>query len=207
MSPRPADARTKLLDAALSLIRTKGFAATSLDDLCRTARVTKGAFFYHFPSKEDLGVAAAKHFGEMADGLFAQAPYRTLDDPAARVIGYVEFRRAILQGAIADYTCLLGTMVQEAYETSPAIREACEREIIGHAVTLREDIAAALAEAGRPVDFTAESLAIHIQGVLQGAFILAKATGDAQVAADSLGHLKRYLGFLLEKDSEREAAR
>jgi len=41
--------------------------------------------------------------------------------------------------------------------------------------------------------------------VLQGAFILAKATGGAQVAADSLGHLRRYLTLLLDTDSEREA--
>ena len=51
-------ARTKLLDAALRLIRTKGYAATAIDDLCHAAGVTKGAFFHHFRSKEELAVAA-----------------------------------------------------------------------------------------------------------------------------------------------------
>jgi TetR/AcrR family transcriptional repressor of nem operon len=167
--------------------------------------VTKGAFFHHFRSKEDLGVAAAAHFGEMAAGLFAAAPYQSLDDPLERLLGYVDFRREILRGELPEYTCLLGTMVQEAYATHPAIRAACEREIVGHAATLEADIAAAMARQGRGADWTPLSLALHIQGVLQGAFIMAKATGGARVAADSLGHLRRYLTLLFEPQSEREA--
>ena len=205
MAPVRKDARTKLLDAALDVIRGKGYAATSVDELCRAAGVTKGAFFHHFRSKEELAVAATAHFREMAESIFAAAPYRALADPRDRLLGYVDFRREILTGELPDYTCLLGTLVQEAYGTHPAIREACEREIIGHALTLEEDIAAAFAATGRPAEWTARSLALYVQAVLQGAFVLAKATGGAQVAADSLGHLRRYLTFLFQTDSRREA--
>ena len=203
--PPGKDARTKLLDAALTVIRGKGFAATSVDELCRAAGVTKGAFFHHFRSKDDLGVAAAAHFGEMAATMFAAAPYRSLEDPLARILGYVDFRREILTGELPEDTCLLGTLVQETYATHPAIREACEREIVGHAATLEDDIAAALDAAGKGGEWTPRSLALHIQAVIQGAFVLAKATGGAQVAADSLVHLRRYLTLLLETDKQREA--
>jgi TetR/AcrR family transcriptional repressor of nem operon len=200
------DARTKLLDAAMAVIRAQGFAATSVDELCRVAGVTKGAFFHHFRSKEELGVAAAAHFGAMAAGLFGQAPYRTLGSPAERVLGYVDFRTAMLAGELQEFTCLLGTMVQEAYATHPAIRRACEAEITGHAATLEADIAAAMAAAGRSHDFTPASLALHTQAVLQGAFVLAKATGGAAVARESLGHLRRYLAFVFGTDMRREEA-
>jgi TetR/AcrR family transcriptional repressor of nem operon len=204
--PPSKDARSKLLDAAMAVIRGKGFAATSVDELCQAAGVTKGAFFHHFRSKEELGVAAAAHFGERAAGLFAAAPYQRLDDPLERLLGYVDFRAAILEGELPEYTCLLGTMVQEAYATHPAIRAACEREIVGHALTLEADIAALLARQGM-TDVSAAGLALHIQGVLQGAFILAKATGDAQVAADSLGHLRRYLTLLFQTETETKGER
>jgi TetR/AcrR family transcriptional repressor of nem operon len=201
-SPSPTtprkDARVKLLDAALEIIRAQGFAATSVDELCRAAGVTKGAFFHHFRSKEDLAVAAAAHFGALAERLF-QAAWIELDDPAARVLGYVALRRAIIGGEHAAFTCLLGTMVQEAYATSPAIREACEAGIVGHALRLEPDIAAALAAAGRR-GVAAESVALHIQAVIQGGFILAKATGDPAAATESLDHLARYLGLLFQPE-------
>jgi TetR/AcrR family transcriptional repressor of nem operon len=197
MPPTKRDARSKLLDAALAVIRSKGYSATSVDELCQAAGVTKGAFFHHFPSKEALAVAAAGHFGAMADGIFAAAPYRKYADPLDRLIGYVEFRREILQGDLPDYTCLLGTMVQETYDSHPAIRDACERELSRHAASLEPDIAGAMAAAGGGGGWTPASLALHIQAVLQGAFILAKARGGPEVAADSLTHLRRYLALLL----------
>ena len=68
--------KTRLLDAALTVIRTKGYAATTVDDICQEAGVTKGSFFHHFKSKDELALGAADHFSERADGLFASAPYR-----------------------------------------------------------------------------------------------------------------------------------
>jgi TetR/AcrR family transcriptional repressor of nem operon len=112
----------------------------------------------------------------------------------------VEFRKAILQGDLPEFTCLAGTMVQEAYETHPAIREACERSISGHAATLEADIEEAMRNSGltggRGLPWTAQSLALYTQAVIQGAFILAKAKRGPEVAAACLDHLRLYLVML-----------
>jgi TetR/AcrR family transcriptional regulator, transcriptional repressor for nem operon len=113
--PERGDARSRLLDAARDVIRARGFAATTVDDLCRAAGVTKGAFFHHFESKEALGVAAASHWAETTTAFFANAPYHRHDDPLARLLGYVEFRKSIIEGDLAAFTCLVGTMTQEVY--------------------------------------------------------------------------------------------
>jgi TetR/AcrR family transcriptional repressor of nem operon len=188
--------KTRLLDAAVYQIRAKGYSGTTVDDLCLAAGVTKGGFFHHFKNKEELAVAAAHHFASMADGLFRQAFYRRLADPLERVLGYVEFRKSILQGELPQYTCLLGTMVQEAYDTHPAIRAACEECIWGNAAMVQVDIEEAIERYGIAGDWSAESLALHTQAVIQGAFILAKAKHGAGVATDSLDHLRRYLQLL-----------
>ncbi|SFY30887.1 transcriptional regulator, TetR family [Paracoccus pantotrophus] len=190
------NARSKLLDAALSMIRAKGYSATTVDELCAAAGVTKGAFFHHFRNKDELGVAAAGHWSEVTGALFAAAPYHDHADPLDRLLGYLAFRKALLQGGVPDFTCLVGTMVQETYETAPAIRDACDRSISTHARTLEADIEAAMRDRAMSPDWTPESLALHIQAVLQGAFILAKAKGGPQVAADSMDHLTRYLTLL-----------
>jgi TetR/AcrR family transcriptional regulator, transcriptional repressor for nem operon len=121
------DARTKLLEAALPLMRAKGYSATSVDEICAAAGVTKGVSFNHFKIKGALGVAAADYWPEVTGVLFADAPYHDHADPLDRVLAYVAFRKALLQGEALDFTCLVGTLVQETYETVPAIRAACEQ--------------------------------------------------------------------------------
>lgn len=201
-APEAADppARQKLLGAAITLIRAQGYAATSVDEICRAAGVTKGAFFHHFASKERLAVAAAEHFTEMAARWFAEAPFLALPDPADRVLGYVDFRLSRLSDDLSQCTCLLGTLVQEAYETSPAIREAAFAGIARQAGGLEPDLAAALAAAGSRLD--PKGVAMHTQAVLQGAFILAKAAGSIAPAVESLKHLKTYLALLLGRATD-----
>ena len=191
-------ARQKLLDAALSLIREKGYASTSVADLCAAAGVTKGALFHYFESKDALAVAAANHWSELTGTLFANAPYHDHSDPLQRVLGYLDCRRALLKGELAEFTCLVGTMVQEVYGTCPDIREACEASISGHAATLEADIAEAMKRYRVRGQWTATSLALHTQAVLQGAFVLAKAKGSAAVAAASIDHLHRYIELLFQ---------
>lgn len=190
-------ARTKLLDAAISVIRQKGYSATSVDDLCAAAGVTKGAFFHHFKSKDVLGAAAADYWSETTSGLFKSAPYHDHEGALERVVGYIDFRAEIIAGGIEEFTCLVGTMTQEVYQTAPEIRQACAESIFGHAGTLVADIRAAIRDHDiQPHDWTAESLAEHTQAVLQGGFILAKASHDPQRAIQSVQHLKRYITLL-----------
>src|ERR1700722_746624 len=126
--PRPG-AREKLLEASFLLIRERGYSATSVDELCAKAGVTKGAFFHHFQSKNALAVAAADRWSEVSRALFQTAFYHKHRDPLDRFLGYLNFRKALLKGEVAQFSCLAGTMVQEAYGTHAEIREACEATI------------------------------------------------------------------------------
>jgi TetR/AcrR family transcriptional repressor of nem operon len=195
---RESTARQKLIEAALALIRAKGYAATTVDELCVRAGVTKGAFFHHFASKEELAVAVANYWSETTGALFADAPYHRRKDPLERILGYLDFRKELLKGEVPEFTCLVGTMVQEVYETNPQIRAACEASISAHARTLEADIAEAMKRYGVDPGFSPASLALHTQAVLQGAFILAKAKGGARIAAASIDHLRRYVELLFQ---------
>jgi TetR/AcrR family transcriptional regulator, transcriptional repressor for nem operon len=193
VSDSPRASRTRLLDAALHVIRLKGYSGTTVDDICAAAELSKGSFFHYFKSKEELAVAAAEHFARMAQGLFAKAPYRAETDPLERLLGYVDFRSTILRGDLPEFTCLLGTMVQEAYETHPAVREACNGYITAHAADVAKDIAAAKRLYAPDAPWTPESLALFMQAVIQGSFVLAKARHGPEIAVECLTHLRRYL--------------
>ncbi len=202
--PRPG-AREKLLDASFLLIREKGYSATSVDELCTEAGVTKGAFFHHFQSKDALAVAAANRWSEVSEALFQTAPYHQHRDPLDRVLGYLDFRKSLLKaGEVAEFTCLAGTMVQEVYRTHAKIREACDASISGSATMVEADITEAMKLYGVRAKWSAQSLALHTQAVLQGAFILAKAKGGPEVAAASIDHLRRYIELLFKASTGRK---
>jgi TetR/AcrR family transcriptional repressor of nem operon len=190
------ESKTKFLEAALRVIRSKGYTATRIEDVCEAAGLTKGSFFHHFKSKEDLALAAAEYWGRTTAGFFSAAPYRELPDPLDRLLAYVDFRRAMLQGELPEFTCLVGTLVQETYDTHPAIRDACDKSISEHAATLEADFADAIRMYGIDPELNPSSLALYTQAVIQGSFILAKAKGGPDVAAACLEHLHRYLELL-----------
>lgn len=196
-APRPAASRARLLDAARDAFRRDGYAATSVEDLCSAAGVTKGAFFHHFRSKEDLARAAVAQWGEVTGALFRAAPYASLDDPVARVFGYLAFRREIAQGEPAAISCLLGALAQETAAAMPTLRDDLWIVLDAHAETVAADLAAAKAIRAPDADWSAKDVALFTQSALQGAFILAKAKGDSAIARDMIAHLERYLANLL----------
>ena len=187
------ESKAALLDAALSVFRIKGYTATRVEDICEAAELTKGSFFHHFKSKEDLAIAAAEHWINVTSSTFLGAQYRTLPDPLDRLLAYIDFRKTLLKGTLAEFTCFAGTMIQEVYETHPAVRDACETSITGHAATLEEDIEEAMRLYRVDSSISAASLALYTQAVIQGAFILAKAKQGPAVAADCIDHLRRYI--------------
>lgn len=190
------ESKSKLLEAALRVIRAKGYSATRVEDVCEEAGLTKGSFFHHFKSKEDLALGAAEYWGVMTSAIFAAAEYRSLPDPLDRLLAYVDFRRELLRGELPEFTCLIGTMVQEVYDTHPTIRDACDKSISEHAATLETDFADAIRMYGIDPELNARNLALYTQAVIQGAFVLAKAKGGPDVAAACLEHLRRYLELL-----------
>lgn len=193
------NSKTKLLDAALQVIRTKGYAGTTVEDICNEAGVTKGSFFHHFDSKDELALSATLHWDAMTEGLFAAAPYHKASDPLDRLIGYLKFRGAILTGELPDYTCLLGTLVQETYSTHRDIRAACDRGLSRHIAELTRDLEAAKKLYAPKARWSAESVGYFLQSVLQGSFVFAKAKQSPEVVRENLDHLQRYLQSLFDR--------
>ena len=103
--------RNKLLDAAEEIMLTKGYIATSVEEICTAAGVTKGSFFHYFKSKEDLGKVLLEKFSQKQEGVFKEA-CGAIEDPLERV--YCLINCAIEGTKDPDMKgCLVGTFAQE----------------------------------------------------------------------------------------------
>jgi len=189
--------RQKFIDAATALIREKGYAGTSVDDICARAGLRKGSFFHHFKSKEELLLAAIEHWNNFTGEVFANAAYRRLADPRDRLLGYVDLRVDILDRPIPEFSCLLGTLTQEVYASHPTLLAAASDGMAGHIDELVGDVVLAKSLYAPDADWTPESVGFFMQAALQGSFVQAKATGGADVARANLAHLRRYLETIL----------
>src|SRR5215471_2459061 len=93
MTTELPETKRKLLDAGIASMRVRGFNATTVDDICEAAGVTKGGFFHYFKSKEDLAAAAVMRFDDVRAKESADAPFRRLADPLERVYGRLDFAK------------------------------------------------------------------------------------------------------------------
>jgi AcrR family transcriptional regulator len=140
--PPRGEARPRLIAAARALVRRQGYAATSVEDLCAEAGVTKGAFFHHFASKEALGLALVQDWTETTGAMFAAHPYNAAPDPLDRVFAYLDLRRALLEMPLVEFTCVAGTVVQECHASSDALRKAAADSLASGAAHVRRPCAA-----------------------------------------------------------------
>ena len=58
------ETKKRLLETVIELIKEKGYANVSVRDICRTAEVSSGSFYHHYPSKEALVLDAYYHIDQ-----------------------------------------------------------------------------------------------------------------------------------------------
>ncbi|CAN5919441.1 TetR/AcrR family transcriptional regulator [soil metagenome] len=185
--------RERLIAAAIDVIRVKGYAAASVNDIAAAAGVTKGSFFHHFATKEACAREAAVQWKEQsrADAASSRATSAT---PRERILAYIDFRISLLAGPVAKYACYVGTVLHEVHDTHPELAADIAASLLDQAAALEPDLADALGARHKE----AHDLAIHIEATIQGALLLAKAERGTNGARASLGHLKSYIELKLQ---------
>src|SRR4051812_11101895 len=120
---RPPDPQKKkrLVAATLALMRKKGYAATSVDDICTAARVTRGSFFFYAASKEEMALAALELYAAGFRAHFAGAGLEKVRDPRARLDRYLDACVALSHAPLMRDGCLLGVLGQEVARTHPRL--------------------------------------------------------------------------------------
>jgi TetR/AcrR family transcriptional repressor of nem operon len=199
--PRDGTAtRERILDAAQRLVIDNGYAATSVDQVLARSGTSKGAFFHHFASKQALADALVERYAAadlemLAEGL--DAARAAADDPVERAIAFLrhfeELGDEIMTGTTGClYISVLAEQQLIGSGTSDPIRAAAAEWRDRYADLLREAL-------GGRDDVDVDALSDHVFVTFEGAFLLARTTGDPGDMRRQLGVLRRLVASLLER--------
>jgi TetR/AcrR family transcriptional repressor of nem operon len=191
------ETKRKLVDAGMNLMRERGFNATTVDDICATAGVTKGGFFHYFKSKDEIAKAALLRFHEGKVKDYEEAPFRKLADPLARVFGRLDYVKKTVGGEKHQTKgCLIGMFAQELAMTNLEFRDVCNGFFSKISGDFAIDLAAAKSAHAPDSPFEPKRLATFYVSIVQGSLILSKTAGNSDIVAANIEQFRSYLQLL-----------
>lgn len=204
--------RTNIMDAAETLILAQGFSASSVDQIIERAGITKGAFFYHFPSKTDLAQALVERCARqdlaMLETSMAAAEGETGDPLQQLLIVLGQFVALAEKWSSPHPGCLLASFCYEAGLFEERTLAIIRNTMLTWRARFAEKLQAAAADNPPRLAVDLDSLADAFTVATEGAFIVSRTLSDPQAVANQIRHLQTYLKLLfgLEQAEIRPAA-
>ncbi len=200
MTARGEATKERILAAAEQLVFDRGYAGTSLDEIIEKVGLTKGAFFYHFKSKEDLARGVIERFSRQELVLFAQWAERAAalaDDPLQDILLFFKFFEESVDGIENPLPgCLLASYAYQSGEFSEAINAQVQKELMDWGA-LYERKFERLIEWRKPrMAATASELAEAAMCVIEGALLLGRVYKDSKLIVRQSVQFRNYLQLM-----------
>lgn len=192
--------REKLMDIAETAVLSKGFGATSIEEIIAEAEITKSGFFYHFKDKNELARALLQRYLEnedaILDSLFSRA--RELhDDPLhAFLIGLKLMAEMMADLPSGHPGCLVATYCYNERLFDRDVQDINREAALqwrARFLKIFEEIAA-IYPPREQVDFNA--LADMVSTIVEGGIVMSKAVREPKVLSEQIMLLRSYVKLL-----------
>jgi TetR/AcrR family transcriptional repressor of nem operon len=199
--PRDGTAtRQKILDAGQKLLLKHGYGGMSVDQLIEAAGITKGAFFYHFKSKNDLAQALLDRYVEMDEVLLHDLMGRAEalnHDPLQQYLIFV----GLLAERMRDLDepmpgCLVASYMYQLESFSPETRKAVIRGFDEWKRVLGGKLETAAEKYQPRLPVTIDQIFDNLLSVFEGGVILSKLYNSSSTLAEQVAQHKYYVELL-----------
>jgi TetR/AcrR family transcriptional regulator, transcriptional repressor for nem operon len=177
--PRTSTARARLIDSAGRLFHANTYAGTNVDELCVAAGVRKGSFYYFFPSKRDLALAAIDESWARAQATILEPAFAPDVPPLERIVRFFRLAAERQSGAVV-LGCPFGNLALEVSTRDQMIRDRVQAVFDGYCRYFEQALGEAAAS-GRIENHDAAGTARALLAYFQGAMLLAKTRNDAEL--------------------------
>src|SRR5690606_14065589 len=197
---RGSETRARIMDVAQDSVLTKGFDATSIEEIVAGAEITKSGFFYHFPDKNALAHALIERHIETEDQIFDEIFARAAelaDDPLQAMLVGLKLLAELLDDMSGGHPgCIVATAVYQDRLFDRKVHEANRRAVLGWRARFRsmfEEIAA-IYPMREETDL--DELADFVSVVIEGGIITSRALGQPAITARQVLLLRSHIKML-----------
>jgi TetR/AcrR family transcriptional repressor of nem operon len=185
--------KAKVLEAARFLINTKGFSNTTVNDIIQTTGVKKGNLYFHFPSKEDLGMAILQEakrnfFLFLSNSLRGVSPLEKINNFFEAV--FEKHKKTNFVGG-----CLFGNTALEMSDTNPRFSNLIKEVFHEWTSTITELLREAKEAGNLKQEIQPELLAKQIIATIEGGIMMARVSKNEDDLRDCLKFLRILLGI------------
>jgi AcrR family transcriptional regulator len=116
--------RDRLVLAAMQLFWEKGYGATSVADVLKSAGVNSGSLYHFFPGKQDLLLAVLEMYRAGIEPMLLAPAWQGVADPIERIFALLARYRKSIVDTDCTYGCPIGSLALEIHEPDPPVRAA-----------------------------------------------------------------------------------
>lgn len=192
--------RREIIGVARSMVLKKGFGGTSIDEIIREAKITKGGFFYHFDGKNDLARHLMLDYLEEDDAFFERLVTRArelVEDPLQQALLFLKLVAEEMGNLGESHPgCLVASYTYEAQLFNDDVKALTAEGLLRWRSMFTDHFVRVL-EAHEPLlNVALDDLADMLTGVIEGGIILSRALEDPSLLPKQILQYRNYVRLL-----------
>jgi AcrR family transcriptional regulator len=189
-----ADARERIIQAAMELFWLKGYNSTSVADLLSRTQLNSGSLYHVFPSKQDVLIGVLEAYRDGIEAMLLEPAWGGIDDPIEKIFALLASYRSMMIASDCTYGCPIGSLALELHEPDPKVRDLLAANFENWTAAIER----CLAGAGRrlPANTDRRALAQFVLTAMEGGVMQARTHRDVGYFDRAVKQLRAHFDLL-----------
>ncbi len=199
----------RILEIAERLILQRGFTGTAIEDIIKEANISKGGFFYHFDSKNDLALKLLERYRREDMLLLSETFVRAeelSDDPLAQMLVFLKLLSESMGNLEEVHPgCLVASFTYESQQVNEQVRELTAECVLDWRRLFKRQIDKINKQYEPVVEVSSEDLADLLSSIIEGGIVVSRALDNSSILVNQLLQYRSYIGMIYKNQQAQNA--
>lgn len=189
------DKRQQIIEVAASMVHSKGYESTSIQDILQAAQIGKGQFYHYFSSKQELGLAIVDYYFENWNQRVIKDILESDKDQKAKIAEMLDFVVQLHRDEGCKCGCFFGNLAIELSEHNEVFREKLNHVFqlwIDHLKVILDEI---MEHEDLPIKTDSQTLAQVIVAMIEGGILLIKNRQNIQALVNVADVIRKLVNI------------